>query len=185
MKEQFFEFLESLHGDEALMEAVRKGFETIVEMGGTNRLYNKLTASTPSYAILTAFRGAYSKSQNLKRNQQLATDLRKMGYNWTKVSGGWIEDEDVNYENSYMVENPASNNEQKFLDDMGILINKYDQDAFTYKASNSNDVMFVDKSGTAHGTDDGTYLSSKSPHETKAGDPGFTSTPMGKNKFTY
>ena len=148
MKEQFFEFLESLHGDEALMEAVRKGFETIVEMGGTNRVYQAMTAQEPSYAILTAFRKEYPFKENVVRNEELKRDLRSMGYSWKRVSGGWIENKTTKVkENSFMVTKPSEKSDADFVSDMTSLVAKYEQDAFTYKAPNTDKIIFIGPDG--------------------------------------
>ena len=43
------------------------------------------------FAMLTAFRSEYTLLENRSHNRQLASDLKSLGYSYTKITGGYIE----------------------------------------------------------------------------------------------
>jgi hypothetical protein len=46
------------------------------------------------FSILTAFRGEFNEKENLKRNRELQTEIRKRGYGYFKLDGHWVENMD-------------------------------------------------------------------------------------------
>ena len=55
----------------------------------------------PSWGMLTAYRYANTKKENIQANKMLEKDLRSKGYGFFKVEGHWQEcqDTDVPYSN--------------------------------------------------------------------------------------
>ena len=50
----------------------------------------------PSWGMLTAYRYANTKKQNIQANKMLEKDLRSKGYGFFKVEGHWQECQDSN-----------------------------------------------------------------------------------------
>ena len=50
----------------------------------------------PSWGMLTAYRYANTKKENIKANKSLEADLRSKGYGFFKVEGHWQECQDAN-----------------------------------------------------------------------------------------
>jgi hypothetical protein len=83
-------------------------------------------------AVITAYRGHFSKSENKARNKQLYAMLASKKYSSTSVKGSYIENlgsENQNEvsEHSFVVVN--HNNDAKFLDQIKRLGEKFDQDS--------------------------------------------------------
>ena len=101
--------------------------------------------------IVTAFRGRYTKQENLKRNAQLRNDIRAAGYGFYTIEGHYIE--------GYGSEASKDVKEQSFLvigdkgDDSGRLKGflkkagaKYNQDSIFYKKFDDTAVLIGTKS---------------------------------------
>lgn len=106
--------------------------------------------------IVTAFRGRYTKQENLKRNAQLRNDIRAAGYGFYTIEGHYIE--------GYGSETSKDVKEQSFLvigdkgDDSGRLKGflkkagaKYNQDSIFYKKFDDTAVLI----GTQSKDEDG------------------------------
>ena len=106
--------------------------------------------------IVTAFRGRYTKQENLKRNAQLRNDIRAAGYGFYTIEGHYIE--------GYGSEASKDVKEQSFLvigdkgDDSGRLKGflkkagaKYNQDSIFYKKFDDTAVLI----GTQSKDEDG------------------------------
>jgi hypothetical protein len=126
---------------------------TIVE-ATFNRVVNAIKNNT--FAMITASRGNYSKSENRKRNKQLLQDLREMlntksvgAYplvgHWKECSvslpegakisdceklGGKLKD---SLEQSWLINKPEGVSEDEFFDACVKLAKKYEQDGFVFK----------------------------------------------------
>nr|CAI9751355.1 hypothetical protein DGKKSRWO_DGKKSRWO_CDS_0074 [uncultured phage]CAI9752241.1 hypothetical protein CVNMHQAP_CVNMHQAP_CDS_0074 [uncultured phage] len=107
---------------------------TQISESSLNRVLSHL--NDRDVAMITAFRTdpslGYSNTENIKRNKELESDLRLLGYTgYTKITGYWDETPDVENseptkEESYLVLNTGSSSEE-FVDDLVGLANKYDQ----------------------------------------------------------
>ena len=106
--------------------------------------------------IITAFRGRYTKQENMKRNAQLRNDIRAAGYGFYTADGHYIE--------GYGSEASKDVKEQVFLvigdkgDDSGRLKGflkkagaKYSQDSIFYKKFDDTSVLI----GTQSKDEDG------------------------------
>lgn len=84
-------------------------------------------------AILTAWRGSYSKAENNHRNQELQNSLRNLGYGVIRVKGCYAEvGRPVEKENSFLVFD--LDDTPDFKDKIYEQSERYEQDCFLYKA---------------------------------------------------
>lgn len=138
--------------------AIKSGDKTKINEASLGRVYQHITKNaSESFAILTAFRGGYSKKENLQRNKKLQGDVRSLGKGFFKVKGYWVEcqDPDLEYskcpddmkvpvvEDSLFVPNITKEHAVK-------LGKKYDQDAVIYSGEETNgQVELISKSGSS------------------------------------
>lgn len=88
-------------------------------------------------AILTAWRGYYSKSENNHRNKELLNSLRNLGYGVIRVRGCYAEvGRSVEKENSFLVFDLED--APDFKDRVYELSEHYEQDCFLYKPLDEN-----------------------------------------------
>jgi hypothetical protein len=143
---------------EDIVSAIKSGDKSQINEASLGRVYQHVTRSaSKSFAILTAFRGGYSKSQNLQRNKQLQSDVRSLGKGFFKVKGYWIECQDSRFEYNCcpdewkipVIEDSLFVPDISF-DDAVRLCKKYDQDAIVYMGEETgNKVELISKSGTS------------------------------------
>lgn len=110
---------------------------TVKEAGANmSRLINHLENN--DVAFITSFRHNLSKSENLKRNKELALDIHNMGLGYIRVKGGYLEEPESSeiepktvIEDSYaIIHKPITNESQdEFFDEMLGLCGKYNQDS--------------------------------------------------------
>jgi hypothetical protein len=55
------------------------------------RVHQYFTDLDRTAALLTAFRGEYTREENQQRNRTLAAEIRKLGYGYVFVDGYWVE----------------------------------------------------------------------------------------------
>lgn len=110
---------------------------------GLSRIIKKLTNDNNDFAIITAYRYEYSKSENIKRNRDLRYEFNKRKMGVYQLIGHWQECQiqNVSYkdcpkemlidviERSYLVIRPNDIKYKDFCDIILFLINKFDQDA--------------------------------------------------------
>lgn len=83
-------------------------------------------------AILTAWRGSYTKAENNRRNQELQNSLRNLGYGVIRVKGCYAEvGRPVEKENSFLVFD--LDDTPDFKDKIFEQSERYEQDCFLYK----------------------------------------------------
>jgi len=142
---------------EELVKIIKSGDKTRINEASLGRVYQHIQRdASGSFAILTAFRGGFTKKQNIQRNKKLQSDVRSMGLGFFKVKGYWVECQDSSLEYSDcpddmkvpVVEDslfvPNITKEQAVK-----MAKKYDQDAIIYSGSDTGDkVELVSKSGS-------------------------------------
>ena len=142
---------------EQLVKIIKSGDKTRINEASLGRVYQHIQRdASDSFAILTAFRGGFTKKQNIQRNKKLQSDVRSMGLGFFKVKGYWVECQDSSLEYSDypddmkvpVVEDslfvPNITKEQAVK-----MAKKYDQDAIIYSGSDTGDkVELVSKSGS-------------------------------------
>jgi hypothetical protein len=110
----------------------------------------------PSWGMLTAYRYANTKKENIEANKKLESDLRSKGYGFFKVEGHWQEcqDSNLNYvdcpkdklQDSIEVSLFVPHMKRK---DAEALCKKYEQDAVIYGgADTKGDAHLIFKNGT-------------------------------------
>lgn len=110
----------------------------------------------PSWGMLTAYRYANTKKQNIEANKKLEADLRGRGYGFFKVEGHWQEcqDSNLNYVDCPPEKLQDSIEVSLFVphmtkDDVKSLCKKYEQDAVIYGgADTKGDAHLIFKNGT-------------------------------------
>jgi hypothetical protein len=110
----------------------------------------------PSWGMLTAYRYANTKKENLKANKDLEADLRSKGYGFFKVEGHWQECQDatLNYVDCPKDKLQDSIEVSLFVphmkkEDAEKLCKKYEQDAVIYGGEDTKgDAHLIFKNGT-------------------------------------
>lgn len=141
--------------------AIKSGNADAINEASLSRVWQHVVQhKTPSWGIITGFRTANTKKENLTRNKQLGLDIRSMGLGFFKLEGHWSEcpDPDMNYEDcpkdqlvdaieiAYFV--PGITKEQLLK-----LTKKYDQDGSVYGAAvrglgDASDAKLLFKNGS-------------------------------------
>ena len=109
-----------------------------------------------SWGMLTAYRYANSKKQNIEANKKLEADLRTKGYGFFKVEGHWQEcqDSNLNYVDCPKDKLQDSIEVSLFVpgmkkEDAKSLCKKYEQDAVIYGGEDTKgDAHLIFKNGT-------------------------------------
>ena len=102
--------------------------------------------------IITAFRGRYTKSENLSRNSNLQADIRAAGFGFYRMEGHYIEgfgsevSKDVK-EQSFLVIGEKGNDNGKLKGTLKKLGSKYNQDSILYKAFDSKNALLIGTQG--------------------------------------
>jgi hypothetical protein len=110
----------------------------------------------PSWGMLTAYRYANTKKENIKANKALEADLRSKGYGFFKVEGHWQECQDANLNYVECPENKLQDSIEVSLfvpgmkkEDAKSLCKKYEQDAVIYGGVDTKgDAHLIFKNGT-------------------------------------
>lgn len=110
----------------------------------------------PSWGMLTAYRYANTKKQNIEANKMLEKDLRSKGYGFFKVEGHWQECQDSNLNYIDCPEGKLQDSIEVSLfvpamkkRDIELLCKKYNQDAVIYGGGDTNgDAHLIFKNGT-------------------------------------
>lgn len=112
---------------------MNKSFSELYAESSLSRIQSK-TAERSTGAI-TAFRGGFTKRQNMQRNKKLLSQLLKSGFSVTTVKGSYIEDygtEDATEvgETSFFVSSPTLGDDNGKLERHLIKLGKqYEQDS--------------------------------------------------------
>jgi len=128
----------------------------IMDEASLSRAYQHVVEKkSESWGMVTAYRYANSKKENLAANKQLEQDIRKMGYGFFKVEGHWQEcqDKNVSYVDCPKDKLVDSTEESLFVpnikkEEMEKLCKKYEQDAVIY-GDKDNDAHLVYKNGNS------------------------------------
>lgn len=141
---------------EDIAEAIKNGDRSDVNEASLGRVYQHIQKdASESFAILTAFRGGLPKRENIKRNKQLQSDVRSLGYGFFKVKGYWqeCEDSELEYEDCPEDLKVPVVEDSLFVPNISRkeavrLAKKYEQDAIVYQGEETNDkVEIISKEG--------------------------------------
>ena len=169
------------------MKRLIKATESI-EASGFNRIVDHMNIEQCGF--IKAFRGEYSKNENLKRNKSLSEDLQSYDLSFVRVRGRYVEttangDKVDVTEDTYCVINIALPPED-FIDLMVRLCKKYEQECVLITTPVDNRGVLTNRNvfniigeyyyrdGKAHDTFDGAKLSDVAQYFTK----------ICKHKFT-
>lgn len=128
--------------EEDLQEAGK--FQIVPEglSDGLNRAHSWLIRS--DCAILSAWRGCYTRKENDLRSKELQSTLRQLGYGVFNVRGCYAElGKDVTKENSFIIYPLNEESSANFKSDINELSTKYDQDCFIYKEADIESHAFL------------------------------------------
>jgi hypothetical protein len=109
-----------------------------------------------SWGMMTAYRYANSKKQNINANKKLEADLRTKGYGYFKVEGHWQECQDANLNYVDCPKDKLQDSIEVSLfvpglkkDDAKSLCKKYEQDAVIYGGEDTKgDAHLIFKNGS-------------------------------------
>ena len=102
--------------------------------------------------MISACRGENSQETNDQKTDELAQDIRGLGYGYIRILGGYIEnkgteDEKEVTEESFFVPKPKDVEDQKFFDDAIDLCKKYGQDSVLISLPDFVDFGYYNKNG--------------------------------------
>lgn len=116
---------------------------TLNEGAGLSRIISHM-ANRP-FAIISAFRNEYSKSDNLKRTKEMQTVVRNEGYGYIRMEGAWIENGDVEVvEYSNFIVGNAEADFDDFASVMTEIGVRFDQEAIVVGDMESVWLVFAD-----------------------------------------
>ena len=136
-EEERFDSVISVDLDDSSIQGMYKEYDQEHGIDSDNTDYYSLNRSihwlnNRNCAVLTAWRGEYSRSVNDNRNRELQRTLREYGYGVIRVKGCYAEiGKDVEKENSFLVFD--LNDSNKFLDNIYCQSENFEQDCFLYK----------------------------------------------------
>ncbi len=138
-----------------------KGFREFITETTLSRVFKHFESDLP-VTIITAFRGDYNYEENVKRNKQLASKIRKAGYGYVFVDGHWVEkngnnSDDTSEDSILVIGNEDDNGKLKGL--VKKWIKEYDQDAAVFKDENTKNVSLMYQNGSLE--DLGTFKPNK------------------------
>lgn len=176
----------------------------LISEAGLSRVLSQVK-SDQDFSILTAYRGNYTKEQNISRNRDLRSELNKKRMGPYQLVGHWQECQDPSYdykncpknllkdviERSYLIVKPKEMTSEEFKKFIISMLQKFDQDGAVYRSE--NDINILEKSGNTFkigsGISIGKIAQGYSQHVKKANVP-FTfegievpSTNMGRRLF--
>jgi len=100
----------------------------IITESGLSRIWQFIEEDR-SFGTISAFRHEYSNKENLERHKQLKIDIRKLGYGYVELNGGFNEDGHIVSELSCFIPNIS----KKQIIELGV---KYEQYSVLYKDKN-------------------------------------------------
>lgn len=115
-----------------------------------SRVWKHLTDMKTTVGIITAFRGEYDLNENIRRNKELASTLKGMGFGYFFVEGSWIENEGESNEQHVSETSifvTSTGNPEAMKRKLIELAKKYNQDGFSFKAAGANTYTIIDKNG--------------------------------------
>lgn len=132
------------------------------------RIFDIFTDPMRNAAIITAFRGENDLPTNRRLNRSLMRDIRRQGYGFTPVTGGWVEQTDDGgtreveeeslvvsgpvVETMYQdgpVEAPGVASAEQFQADILRWVRKYEQEGGLLKLAGSTDAVMLNPDGSS------------------------------------
>lgn len=111
-----------------------------------SRVWQHFTDPERNVALLTAFRGSYTREENLIRNKSLIADIRNLGYGLVIVDGAWIENQGTEHEKHVSEDSilviGSKYKDDEFADTIHKLGNNFDQDAVIVKDHRGTRLIF-------------------------------------------
>lgn len=130
----------------------------LISEAGLSRMLSQIK-SDQEFAIITAYRGNYSKEQNISRNRDLRSELNKKRMGPYQLVGHWQECQDSSYdykncpknllkdviERSYLVVRPRDMSSEEFREFVVSMLQKFEQDGAVHRSG--NDINILQKTG--------------------------------------
>ena len=109
---------------------------TALQEASLSRVWQHVESAKP-VALFSAFRGEYTREENVSRNKKLAADVRGLGYGYFFVDGYWIENEGTDLE-AHVAEDTLfviapEGTDAEFVSHMVRLVAAYDQESALIK----------------------------------------------------
>ena len=110
----------------------------IINETSLSRVWQHVKGPRP-FALVTAFRGEFTREDNIKRNKKLAADIRNLGYGFFFLDGFWIENQGTPEErkvseDSLFVVGPQGS-DREFIKNMVKLAKENNQDGVLVKST--------------------------------------------------
>lgn len=135
------------------LESVAKKIENMMKSMFKESNWGRITQHIDNGCMMiSACRGENSEETNAKKTDELATDLRDMGYGFIRILGGYIEnkgtdDEKEVTEESFFVPKPKKEEDKTFFDNAIKLCKKYKQDSVLISLPELCDFGYYTKTG--------------------------------------
>lgn len=145
LKRDSEDYIESYIEYKALTENI-----TLKEAANRSLARLQTLATSKAIVIITAFRGENTLTHNRGLNVLLKKDIRQLGWGYTPVSGGFVE-ESANGQKTHVREESffvsPTGNEKEITNNVINLITKYKQDAALVKFPEIENAYLVSTSG--------------------------------------
>lgn len=135
------------------IESVSKKIENMTKSMFSESNWGRITQHIDNGCMMiSACRGENSEEVNKKKTDELANDIREMGYGYIRILGGYIEnkgteDETEVTEESFFIPKPKKVDDNQFFNDAIKLCKKYGQDSVLISLPNFVDFGYYDKNG--------------------------------------
>lgn len=135
-----------------IVESAADFEDPIINEASIGRAYRHLKNDEIPVGFITAFRGGQeNREENIRRNKHLAAQVRKAGYGYFFLDGGWIENQGtpeeiaVEEDSIFIVGNRNDNGKLKGL--LQKWMKEYDQDGVLLKPEGESDVHLLLNNG--------------------------------------
>lgn len=120
----------------------------IITETSLSRVWQHVKGPRP-FAIITAFRGEFTREDNIKRNKKLAADIRNLGYGFFFLDGFWIENQGTPEERKVSEDSlfviGREDSDREFIKNMVALGRENNQDGVLVKTTDG--IKIYDKNG--------------------------------------
>lgn len=126
-----------------------KTFTEYLSESSLSRVYHHIKSEIP-LVVMTAFRGNFTYKENVSRNKQLASMVKRTGYGYFYVDGHWVEkdgnnSDDTSEDSIFIIGNENDNG--KLLKLATQWMKKYNQDSVVFKPENSEKIVLLYQDG--------------------------------------
>lgn len=132
-----------------ITDQIKNMFDTMFTESNWGRINQHIDSGC---MMISACRSENSQDVNNRRTDELASDIKSLGYGYIRILGGYIENKGTENETevteeSFFVPKPKNIEDSKFFDDAIDLCKKYNQDSVLISLPKFTEFGYYDKNG--------------------------------------